>query len=780
MKFNRIFILFVEVIFCALVTTAQVAQKGYVKEYNGRLQKTPLENVALVVNNAGSTMTNKDGEFLLQFRTLKPGAKVKIEEIYKDGYELLNPDVAAQWYISKDGQPYTLVMCLSRKIKELKDKYANTSSKSYARQQKLEEEQLAKERREGRIKETEYLKRIEEIKNTYAQKMEDIHSYFEKFARIDLSELSSVEANILELIQDGDIDSAIKKYDELDIDKKLKIVSDKIKKEDSFIVQIKEEKNRDIVSRDSLFQMFMRSINTRAMAGGKENFEAIGVKLKERADDDTTYYRSAKAYGEYCTSQKMYSEAIKYLSIAERHIDKKETGHLTAILWEMANAQHNLQHFAEANKLYKKTIACSNFEEEKDHGSAFYQMASLWSSMASNYFYMGEIDSCYVHYNLSINAAEHAAKNNKEYMEFPWVIRLNLANTYSQLNLHEEADSIYNSVLGHFNNISSDSIKELILLAEIGLAQSKIAQGHYEDAEEPLLKWISAKKEKSRKNPLANEDQVIIAQIKLMEIYGQTKQINKLNELRPIIDKQFDTYLTANPELYRPLYATYKISFNSILLNHDKNYCKYVIQSMSDLYKQLQEWEMDNFIVFLPHKIQCALSIGIACSQAGDMPEFEKWTKKGINLLDSINTVEEPFLEEVLDGCYNLAQYYYYTDNNDEAEIYLRRFLKDSDYDMEKRGNQILSSFEMLEHISIKQGKLENALGCVQNIRILGNEIGIHDKDARLYLSEAKILLDLKRIKEARAAYKKAEKSDSNYVNQYGKELYELIYKKRK
>jgi len=63
---------------------------------------------------------------------------------------------------------------------------------------------------------------------------------------------------------------------------------------------------------------------------------------------------------------------------------------------------------------------------------------------------------------------------------------------------------------------------------------------------------------------------------------------------------------------------------------------------------------------------------------------------------------------------------------------------------------------------------------------MLGNEIGIHDKDAMLYLSEAKILLDLKRIKEARAAYKKAEKSDPNYVNQYGKELYELIYKKNK
>ena len=779
MKHNRIIILFAEVLLSVSIATAQVTQKGYVKEYNGRLQKTPLENVALVVNNAGSTMTNKDGEFLLQFRTLKPGAKVKIEEIYKDGYELLNPDVAAQWYISKDGQPYTLVMCLSRKIKELKDKYANTSSKSYARQQKLEEEQLAKERLEGRLKETEYLKRIEELRNTYAQKMEDIHSYFEKFARIDLSELSSAEANILELIQEGDIDSAINKYDELDLDKKLKIISDKIKKEDSFIAQIKEEKSRDLVSRDSLFQMFMRSINTRAMAGGKENFEAIGVKLKERADDDTTYYRSAKAYGEYCTSQKMYSEAIKYLSIAERHIDKKETAHLTAILWEMANAQHELQHFAESNKLFKETIACSNFEEYEEPGFANYQMALIWSSMAANFLYTGMIDSCYVYNTQSIDLAEQAANKNNEYKELPWVMRLNLADMYSTLNIHEDADSLYNLVLGHFKD-SISANKELVLMAELGFAKSKISQGQFEDAEEPLIKWISAKKDEARKNPLAKEDQVIIAQIKLMELYGQTKQIKKLNELRPVIDKQFETYLTANPELYRPLYATYTTSFNGILLNYNDKYCKYVIHSLSKLNKQLQEWKIDNTAVFLPHEIRCAISLGVAYAKLGNMPEFEKWTKKGIVLLDSIDTVEEPFLEEVLDGCYNLAQYYYYTDNNDEAEIYLRRFLKDSNYDMEEWGNQILSSFEMLEHISIKQGKLENALGCVQNIRMFGNEIGIHDKDAMLYLSEAKILLDLKRIKEARAAYKKAEKTDPNYVNQYGKELYELIYKKNK
>ena len=97
---------------------------------------------------------------------------------------------------------------------------------------------------------------------------------------------------------------------------------------------------------------------------------------------------------------------------------------------------------------------------------------------------------------------------------------------------------------------------------------------------------------------------------------------------------------------------------------------------------------------------------------------------------------------------------------------------------MEKYGKEITNSFEMLEDIFIKQERYENALGCVQNIRLLNNEIDVHDKDAMLYLSEAKILLELNRKKEARAAYKKAVDCDTNYVKKHGKELRKMLYGK--
>ena len=103
---------------------SQVCQHGLVLEYNEKHEKTPLGQVEILVQNAGSTVSNTNGSFTLNFRTLKHGDKVVVRRIEKPEYELFNRDAIDQWIISRsENDIFTIVMCRSDRLKRLRDNY---------------------------------------------------------------------------------------------------------------------------------------------------------------------------------------------------------------------------------------------------------------------------------------------------------------------------------------------------------------------------------------------------------------------------------------------------------------------------------------------------------------------------------------------------------------------------------------------------------------------------------------------------------------------------------
>lgn len=203
--------------FClfSLASISQTIQRGYILEYKGKDKKTPLAAVELVVRGASSTVSSKDGAFVLQFASLKPGDQAFITRLQKKGYELFNTDAVAQWRLSRTGEPFKIVMCRSDQFKKLKDTYWQVASNSYKKQYQKEQDQLAKAKNEQKIKEADYQRKLAELRLSYEKQLENLDVYVEKFARYDLSELDSTEQAIIELVQQGEIELAIKKYEEM-------------------------------------------------------------------------------------------------------------------------------------------------------------------------------------------------------------------------------------------------------------------------------------------------------------------------------------------------------------------------------------------------------------------------------------------------------------------------------------------------------------------------------------------------------------------------------------
>lgn len=242
-----------------LVSGAQVAQKGIVQEYNEKAKKTPLGGVELRVRYAGSTVSDRDGTFTLTFPNGSPGGQIDFRSIEKDGYEIFNKDALEQLNINP-GRPVVVVMCRSDRFKKIRDNYHRVSSESYARKMKQDEAALAGMKKEGKLKEAEYDRQLQELRENYERQLDNLEAYVDRFARIDLSELSEAEQEIIELVQQGKIDEAIQRYDELGIEDSLVEGINELKKVDSAISHLAEKEAVLTESGDSLYAMATRQI----------------------------------------------------------------------------------------------------------------------------------------------------------------------------------------------------------------------------------------------------------------------------------------------------------------------------------------------------------------------------------------------------------------------------------------------------------------------------------------------------------------------------------------
>lgn len=200
----------------ATTAWAQSEQRVEVLEYNGREQKTPLEHVEVAVTGAATVATDSHGQVTLRFRQLKAGDPVQVRRVELAGYEVFNVEALEQWAVSPSAT-FTIVMCRSDRFRQMCDQYSSAASESYARQLKRDKERLANERKAGKMKQEEYERQLQAVQDAYDEQLEQLDVYVERFARIDLSELSEDEAAIIALVQQGQIDEAIARYEQLNL-----------------------------------------------------------------------------------------------------------------------------------------------------------------------------------------------------------------------------------------------------------------------------------------------------------------------------------------------------------------------------------------------------------------------------------------------------------------------------------------------------------------------------------------------------------------------------------
>lgn len=288
-------------IICLLIafgTSAQVVQKGVVVEYNEKARKTALAGVEVRAQRAQSTVSDKKGGFELDFPTLKAGDRVAVRRIEKPGYEVFNKEAVEQWNINPT-QPFTVVMCRSDRFKRIRDGYERAASASYERQFRKEKSALEKERAAGKLREEEYEKELRTLQESYDSQLDKLENYVDRFARIDLSELSAEEQGVLDLVAEGKIEEAIRNYDELDFTGKYLNELKKERELGASARRLTELEAKVRGDKEELLKSVRRQVETLRLGGGRENMRRAGEILRQLVDADTTDATSALEYAEY-------------------------------------------------------------------------------------------------------------------------------------------------------------------------------------------------------------------------------------------------------------------------------------------------------------------------------------------------------------------------------------------------------------------------------------------------------------------------------------------------
>lgn len=204
--------------------SAQTVQQGEVMQYRGKEAKTPLSGVSISAVGAPSVTSDAEGKFVLNFRTLHAGDAIQFRRIELSGYEVMNSealDVAKVANNSGTDNKLVIILCPTEELTRLREGYRSAAAERYQQQYDAAQRQLEQLQKEGKIKQAEYDKQLDELEEKYEAQLQTLDTYVDKFARIDLSDLDEFEREIIALVQEGKFDEAIAKYEEQNLTERL-------------------------------------------------------------------------------------------------------------------------------------------------------------------------------------------------------------------------------------------------------------------------------------------------------------------------------------------------------------------------------------------------------------------------------------------------------------------------------------------------------------------------------------------------------------------------------
>ena len=319
--------------------------------------------------------------------------------------------------------------------------------------------ELAKSQKAGKLKEEEYRKKLNELEDQYDNALKNLDNYIDQFARIDLSEVSVEEQRILNMVQNGQIEEAVKAYDELGIIDKIGTEAKSYKNLDNAALQIEDEKDLRKRNIEQLFEAILRQVNFYILSDKKKEIYDILTSLLETITPlrnqapDKFCPITAKAYlllGEYAD---MPHIRRKYLNLAINEYESfTNNNSLENLCRTMFLAGKNEQEYAKYEKSSEFLKSALNYCDKLyilDSIKYRIPLVQIKKCLASSYNHLYNKDDEALRLLLEAkdNLSPLLNQDSIQYFELISDIENDLGNTYYHRKDFSNAESSYQNAL---------------------------------------------------------------------------------------------------------------------------------------------------------------------------------------------------------------------------------------------------------------------------------------------------------------------------------------------
>ena len=750
------------------VVSAQTVQSGTVSEYKEALKKRPLGGVELLISNAPTTVSDKGGKFSLQFQTLKPGQKVNIRRIEKSGYEIFNKDALDQWNINPD-EPFVILMVRSDRFKEIKDNYNRVSSKSYEEQYLKEKERLQKEHEDGKLTIDQLRSEIVNLQEEYDRQLLNLDNYIDRFARIDLSALSKNELEIIELVQNGEIDKAIQKYDELNLINDYAQTIDDLSELQSANKAIQNQIAKTIRAKEALSAQLLNNISLLQLKGGRESFAKIGQMYKELIAIDPTDIMILNQYVSHCVDQNFMEEAIATLdtilsfelTLSQRIKSLIALSGVYITTLDYDSAQSTLSQAMDNLTLLENQPTADSYEIDQ-YRSQIYDNLGI-SYQKQREYRKAEEQMVKAH---DIRSSLYAKDKTNYTMEHLAKSKHNLANIYLDIKQFDKAVVFYNEAISLFVVLTdvdkkyggkvADTMCDLATCYQTCLDYNN-AESHYLNAITILQSLISS-------NPNQYNGSLCMAYTNLATLYIGTHDYDKATQYFKLAEDIYDMseeFMTRTMMFNRAM--MHNNWGNALLLNNDMDSAKLLYMNSIEALAFLGHYQYELSTIYS--------NLATIEMYSGNFQDAVSYYENCLNYLKLL------YQDNPDAYCFDLGRvqlnlctlYSQYLNDQDKARNYCDMAI--ASFEHAVRLNEAYKSFLSLAFTS-KAYSYAYSEDYVQAIMIFDECIARWPDDANIYDSKGEVFLMLEQYEQAKQMWDKVMELDPDFLKTHQSTLY--------
>ena len=345
---------------CNVLAQSVFVQKGITFRYNGKKPRTPLGGVYVKTATSpnGVVSDENNGVFFLKLQNVKMGARLGRTTVSNTDLMIFNQKEVDEWSARKE--PLKLILCDANQFQKQKNNFISIGINQAEKKYKKRLAELEKKNKAQQLTLDEYYAKLDSINRDRDNAEKHMEEYADMFARIDESEVDTLAQRAIELFNQGQLEEAIKLFEQGNYPE---IYDDALKKIKTQAEELRQKADSAVVLADKDIEEYKKFIQAQvSVYKMRKEWDKAAELLKGLADklqtqdviwDYAIFSQNQNQFAEAETYYKIYIKKQLLLSKTNPQIYESALGDSYN---NLANLYYVTQRFADSEQMFNSAL----------------------------------------------------------------------------------------------------------------------------------------------------------------------------------------------------------------------------------------------------------------------------------------------------------------------------------------------------------------------------------------------------------------------------------------